>query len=191
MEGKSVPVPVASIWSLIYPPSVYESGETSIGLSQREENQIDYFLYDILIIFCCPEILSAQINLMWDLFQILHRSGHQRDQISADAYPGDCVLGFSYFISKMTISLPLENMRKIKQDTVHLLQKPLVSIQKIVTLVGKTTAASQAIRVAPLFHCQFQALINSLVSQVQVKVEIQQVYHQKVALTTEARAELQ
>ena len=91
----------------------------------------------------------------------------------------------------MTIFLPQEKLKRIKQDAAHLLQKPLVSIQEMATFMGKTTAASQAIRVAPLFHRQLQALINSVISLAQSKVEVQQVYHQRIALTTEARAELQ
>ena len=100
-------------------------------------------------------------------------------------------LGFHLSSAKITISLPQEKIKRIKQDAVHLLQKPLVSIQEMATFVGKTTAASQAIRVAPLFHRQLQALINSVISQAQLKVEVQQAYHQKIALTTEAQAELQ
>ena len=59
------------------------------------------------------------------------------------------------------------------------------------TFVGMTTAASQAIRVATPFHHQLQVLINSVISQAQSKVEVQQAYHQKVTLTTETRTELQ
>ena len=40
------------------------------------------------------------------------------------------------------------------------------------TFVGKTTEASQAIRVAPLFYHQHQALISSVISQAQSKVEV-------------------
>ena len=80
-------------------------------------------------------------------------------------------LGFQLSSAKMTISLPQEKMRKIKQEAVHLLQKPLVSIQEFATFVGKTTAARQAISVAPLFHRQLQALINSSISQAQSTVD--------------------
>ena len=50
------------------------------------------YLDDLLIIYSCPEILSG--------FVPDTRSDHQQDQISDDAYPGDCVLRFSSFISK-------------------------------------------------------------------------------------------
>ena len=148
------------------------------------------YLDDLLIISSCPEILSVQINLIRDLFQIL---GLIINETKSQMTPTQEVvfLGFHLFISKMTISLPQEKMKRIKQDAVHLLQKPLVSIQEMATFVGKTTAASQAIRVAPLFHRQLQALINSVISQAQLKVEVQQAYHQKIALTTEAWAEFQ
>ena len=54
-----------------------------------------------------------------------------------------------------------------------------------------TTAARQAIPVAPLFHSQLQALINSVVSQAQSAEAVQQAYHQEIALSVEERTDLE
>ena len=99
LEGKSVPVPVSSIRTLMCPPGVYESNEASSGLSQRKGNQIDN-------LFGRPTDYLQQSrdpvgpNQLNPRFVPDSRSGHQRDKISDDIYPGDCVLGFSSFISK-------------------------------------------------------------------------------------------
>ena len=52
-----------------------------------------------------------------------------------------------------------------------------MSIQKLAIFVGMTTAAKQAIRVAPLFHYHLQALINRVVPLASLE-EVKQSYHQ-------------
>ena len=173
------------------PPQVFTKVMKPVVAFLRERGiKLIIYLDDLLIISSSPEILLAQINLSRDLFQSL---GLVINETKSQTTPTQEIvfLGFHLSSAKMTISLPQEEMKRIKLDAVHLLQKPLVSIQEMATFVGKTTAASQAIRVAPLFHRQLQALINSVISQAQSTVEVQQAYHQDVALTTETRAELQ
>ena len=158
-------------------PGIHKGDETCGGFSQGKRDQINS-------LFRRPvgdsEVLSTQISLIQELFQAL---GLIINESKSQLIPTQEIvfLGFQLSSAKMTISLPQEKMRKIKQEAVHLLQKPLVSIQELATFVGKTTAARQAISVAPLFHRQ----------QAQSTVEIQQAYHQEVALTEETRAELQ
>ena len=152
----------------------------------RERGIEVIYFDDLLIISSSPEILSAQINLIWDWFQTLRLI---INKTKSQLTPTHEIVFLGFHLS-LTISLPQEKMKKIKQDAVHLLQKPQVSIQELAIFVGKTTAASQAIRVAPLLHRQLQAQINREIPQAQSKVEVQHGYHQKVALTTEARAEL-
>ena len=99
LEGKSVPVPMSSIRTLMCSPSVYESNEASSCLSQRKGNQIDNLFgrpTDYLQQYRDP-VSPNQLN---PRFVPDSRSGHQRDKISDDTYPGDCVLGFSSFNSK-------------------------------------------------------------------------------------------
>ena len=90
---------MSSIQTLMCLPSVYESNEASSGLSQRKGNQIDN-------LFGRPTDYLQQSrdpvgpNQLNPRFVPDSRSGHQRDKISDDTYPGDCVLGFSSFISK-------------------------------------------------------------------------------------------
>ena len=86
-------------------------------------------------------------------------------------------LGFHLSSVAMTICLPQEKIKKIKQEASSLLQRPLVSIQHLDISVGMTTAAGQATPVTLLFHHQLQALINSVISQAQTTEVVQQAYH--------------
>ena len=61
------------------------------------------------------------------------------------------------------MSLSIEKVARIQQEVKQLQAVSKVSVQKLAVLVGKTTAAKQAIQVAPLFHCHLQALINRVV----------------------------
>ena len=147
------------------------------------------YLDDLLIISSSPQSLTTQINLIQELFQAL---GLVINKNKSHMVPTQEIvfLGFHLSSIAMTISLPQEKI-KIKQEAACLLKKPLVSIQHLATFVGMTTAARQAIPVAPLFHSQLQALINSVVSQAQSAEAAQQAYHQEIALSVEERTDLE
>ena len=170
------------------PTSLHEGYETCSGLSQRKGNKINN------IPGRSPDhsqqSLTTQINLIQELFQVL---GLVINENKSHMVPTQEIvfLGFHLSSIAMTISLPQEKIKKIKQEAACLLKKPLVSIQHLATFVGMTTAAKQAIPVAPLFHRQLQALINSVVSQAQSAEAVQQAYHQEIALSGEARTELE
>ena len=79
---------------LLCPPQVFTKVMKPVVAFLRERGiKLIIYLDDLLIISSCPEILSAQINLIRNLFLIL---GLVIDEISA----------------KMTISLPQEKIRK-------------------------------------------------------------------------------
>ena len=140
----------------------------------------------------------TQINLIQELFQAL---GLVINKNKSHMVPTQEIvfLGFHLSSIAMTISLPQEKIKKIKQEAACLLKKPLVSIQHLATFVGMTTAARQAIPVAPLFHHQLQALmlycstalLSGMVSQAQSEEAVQQAYHQEIALSVEARTKLE
>ena len=147
-------------------------------------------LDDLLIISSSLQSLTAQINLIQELFQAL---GLVINKNKSHMVPTQemVFLGFHLSSIAMTISLPQEKIKKIKQEAACLLKKPLVSIQHLATFVGMTAAARQAIPVASLFHRQLQALINSVVSQAQSAEAVQQAYHQEIALSVEVRTVLE
>ena len=98
------------------PLSVYESNEASSGLSQRKGNQIDN-------LFGLPTDYLQQsrdpVSSNQDLFQIL---GLVINETKSQMTPTQEIvfLGFHLSSAKMTISLPQEKMKRIKQDAVYL-----------------------------------------------------------------------
>ena len=98
-------------------------------------------------------------------------------------------LGFRISTKTMTISLPMDKIRNIVQEAKRLLGKNAVSVRNLAAFVGKTTAAKQAIRVAPLFHRHLQALINNIISHLTTE-EMCKAYGQIVELSEGAREEL-
>ena len=99
-------------------------------------------------------------------------------------------LGLAISTTTMQVSLPKEKEARIQQEAKQLQAMSEVSVQKLAILVGRTTAAKQAIRVAPLFHRHLQALINRVVPLASSIEEVKQCYHQMVELSVEARQEL-
>ena len=87
------------------------------------------------------------------------------------------------------ISLPVKKIERNQQEAIHLLKEAL-SIWKIAALIGITYAARQAITIAPLFHCQLQALVNIVPPLADSPEAMKQKYHIQVDLTTEAREDL-
>ena len=81
-------------------------------------------------------------------------------------------------------------MRKIRQETSHLLKETAVSIRQITAFIGMTNAAKQAITVAPLFHRQLQALINRVLPLVGFPDAMKQSYNHQVKLSANAREDL-
>ena len=72
-------------------------------------------------------------------------------------------LGLTISTIEMQVSLPKEKVTRIQQEARQMRFKTEVSVQKLTAFVGVTTAAKQAVRVAPLFHRHLQALINRVV----------------------------
>ena len=133
--------------------------------------------------------LNGQLTLLKELFQAL---GLVINWEKSQFEPTQEILFLGFWIStkSMTVSLPREKLRKIMQEAHQLSQRTTLSLQEIAGFVGKTTAARQAIRVAPLFHRHLQALINKVIPFVASKEELQSCYQEIVPLTPEAREEL-
>jgi len=98
-------------------------------------------------------------------------------------------LGLVISTITMQVSLPKEKVVWIQQETRQLHSKMEVSVQKLAMFVGMMTATKQAIRVAPLFHCHLQVLINRVVPLASSVDEVKQSYHQMVKMSVEATQE--
>ena len=66
LEGKSVPVPVPSIRTLMYPRVFTKVTKPVVAFLRERGIKLIIYLDDLLIISSCPEILLAQINLIQD-----------------------------------------------------------------------------------------------------------------------------
>ena len=185
LEGKSVPVPVPSIRTLVCPPSVYESDETSSGLSQREGNQINN-LFGLSIDYLQLSRDPVSSNQLNPGFVPDTRSDHQRDQISDDAYPGDCVLGFSSFISKNDHFSPSEKDEENQAGC----SSSTAEAPSVDTGNGHLCGKDHGSQSSYQGGSSIPSPASSTDKQCNI-TEVQKAYYQRIALTTEARAELQ
>lgn len=146
------------------------------------------YLDDILILSDDQLKLNRQLSLIRELFQAL---GLVINEEKSQFQPTQEIvfLGFRISTKTMTISLPTDKIRDIVQEAKRLLEKKAVSVRDLAAFVGKTTAAKQAIRVAPLFHRHLQALINNIISHLTTE-EMCKAYRRIVELSEGAREEL-
>ena len=98
-----------------------------------------------------PARLDTQLGLLQELFQAL---GLVINKEKSQLTPTQEIIFLRFQISTklMSISLPAEKIRKIAQDPNKPLGRNAVSERELAAFVRKTTAARQAIQVAPLFH---------------------------------------
>ena len=147
------------------------------------------YLDDLLILCNCRDTLLSQLELIKDLFQTL---GLLINNKKSQLEPSQEIvfLGLTISTIAMQVSLPKEKVTRIQQEARQMLSKTEVSVQKLAAFVGMTTAAKQAVRVAPLFHRHLQALINRVVPLASSLEEVRQSYHQIVEISREASQEL-
>ena len=61
-------------------------------------------------------------------------------------------LGFQVGSVSMNLSIPLEKLRKIKQDARRMFDCPQVTVREVARFVGKAVATLRAIPLAPLHY---------------------------------------
>ena len=184
MEGCNIPVSVSPIWPVLCSSNLYKADETSGGLPQGEGSPVDN--------------MSGRSPNLWRLLEDPCqstgsdqrfipgiRADHQRKEIPVGGHLSSVIS-----TTAMQVSLPKEKLARIQQEARLLQAKTTVSVQKLAAFVGMTTAAKQAVRMAPLFHRHLQALINIVVSLATSVEEVKQSYHQMVEISAEAREEL-
>jgi len=177
-------------FGLSYAPRTFTKLMKPVVAFLRERG-IKLIIYlDDLIIFCNNwEMLTHQLTLVQELFHSFRLTiTYKKSQLIPTQEL--TFLGLMISTTSMTVSLPKEKLAKLKQVAKSLLLKSEVTVQRLAAFVGMTTAAKQAVRMSPLFHCQLQALINRVVPLVTLLEEVKQSYHQMVELSQEAREEL-
>ena len=160
-----------------------------VALLRERGIRLIVYLEDILILCSCRDTLINHLRFVRDLFQVL---GLLIDEKKSQLDPSQeiVLLGLAISATKMQVSLPKEKAARIQQEAKQLQAMSKESVQKLAMLVGRITAAKQAIRVAPLFHRHLQALINRVVPLASSIEKVKQCYHQMVELSVKARQEL-
>ena len=160
-----------------------------VALLRERGIRLIVYLDDILILCSCRDTLINQLRFVRDLFQVLGLLINEKKS-QLDPSQEIVLLGLAISTTTMQVSLPKEKVARIQQEAKQLQAMSEVLVQKLAMLVGRTTAAKQAIRVAPLFHRHLQALINRVVPLASSIEEVKQCYHHMVELSVEARQEL-
>jgi len=120
------------------------------------------YLDDLLVLCGCLDTLQTQVTFIKDLFQAL---GLLINEKKSQLSPTQAIvfLGLELSTVQMEVSLPKEKLSRIQKEARLLSSKVTTTVQQIASFVGMTSAAKQAISVAPLFHQHLQALINRVV----------------------------
>ena len=93
-------------------------------------------------------------------------------------------LGFTVNSTKMELKLPSEKIRKIRSDANKALQSHTVSALMLSRIIGKMTAATRAIPMAPLYYRNLQTCLR-------VALQEDQSYSTVITLSDEAREDLE
>ena len=147
------------------------------------------YLDDILIMHQNREQLQQLIQLTCQLFENLGLMVNLKKSITTPTQ-GLEFLGFQVCSLSMRLSIPSEKLRKIRQDAQRMLGQPSLSVREIARFVGKTTATTRAIPLAPLHYRPLQMLMNSIVPPSYSQEETTKKYNTPLVLNPDSKADL-
>ncbi len=93
-------------------------------------------------------------------------------------------LGFVVNSQTMELKLPGEKLKKIRSEAKKMLESDHITALMLSRLLGKMNAATQAVKMAPLFYRNLQSCLREALQDVQD-------YASTVILTPEAEEEIQ
>ena len=82
-------------------------------------------------------------------------------------------------------------MRKLKQEAQSLLAHKSVTVRDLTSFIGKASASSRAIQIAPLHYRALQRMVNAVIPFLQSQEEIQRKYSTVLSLTASAQEDLE
>ena len=140
------------------------------------------FIDDILLMGPSEEMVLSHTALTLDLLESL---GFLINYPKSHLTPAKKIdfLGFQVDSSTMALSLPESKITHIQQETRRLLRLEIVSARQLARLIGKLSAAIQAVQPAPLHYRSLQRLKHRALAQGG--------YDRQIQLTIEAKADLQ
>ena len=180
-----IPVLLPAIWSVLCSESVHKADETSGGIPEGERNETD----NLSGRHAGDQQLPRGGKGICPFNQGSLRfpgADHQRKEITTGTLTGGSIFGVLHFNSDHE---HLSAVRKDEKDSARsdaLVEGVSVSIWQIAAFIGMANAARQAIPVAPMYHRQLQALINSDTPAGPAPQAMRQSYHNQVELTVES-----
>ena len=130
------------------------------------------------------------VDLIAQLFQTLGLIVNN-DKFILDPSHSLEFLGFSINTVSMEIHLPREKIRKLKQEAWSLLAHKSVTVRDLASFIGKASASSRAIQIAPLHYRALQRMVNAVIPFLQSQEEIQRKYSTVLSLTAGAQEDLE
>ena len=161
-----------------------------VGFLRQIGCRLIIYLDDMLMLHQDRGQLQQVTQLTCQLFESLGLIVNQKKSILTPTQDLE-FLGFHLCSVKMKLSIPSEKFRKIQQDARRMLDQESVSVREIARFVGKTTATTRAIPLAPLHYRALQMLMNSVLPLNYTQEEISIKYETVVSLTPASRADLE
>ena len=144
-----------------------------------------------VIIFIDDTLVMAQkqedlLIMTREIITLLHLLGFSINWDKSALIPSQEIqfLGFVVNSVTMTMSLPEEKIKSIARACQTILKQETVTVRELSRVLGKMTAASQAVLPAPLCYCNLQRVKNLAYARTQS-------YEAVVPLDTLAQEELQ
>ena len=160
-----------------------------VGFLRQNGCRLIIYIDDMLMLHQDKGQLQQVTQLTCQLFESLGLRVNRKKSILTPTQELE-FLGFFLCSATMRLSIPTEKLRKIQQDARHMLDQQSVTVREIARFVGKTTATTRAIPLAPLHYRALQSQMNSVLPSNYTQEEIYTKYETVVSLTPASKADL-
>ena len=157
----------------------------AVGFLRQIGIRLLIYVDDMLILHKERDTLQGLVGWVTQLFQALGLIVNSEKSILEPSQSLE-FLGFTINSVPMQIQLPKENIRKIVQEARSLLACETVTVRDLARFIGKASASSRAIQIAPLHFRALQQMVNSVVPFFQSQDEVQTKYSTVLPWTAEA-----
>ena len=147
------------------------------------------YLDNMLIMHQERDTLRHLVGLITQLLQALGLVVNNDKSILDPSHSLE-FLEFSINTVSMQIHLPRDKMKKLEQKAQSLLTHKSVSVRELASFIGKASASSRAIQIAPLHYRALQRMVNTVIPFFQSQEEIQRKYSTVLSLTAGAQEDL-
>ena len=179
-EGDTVRVPVPPIRAQQHPTHIHKALEASDGTAEKA----GVIFVDDLLLMASSKSELTEVTL--EVITMFLQLGFLINWEKLALTPCQRIrfLGFMIDSLTMTLTLPEEKLARIIQDCSRALNQLVLTVRFLARLIGRMSAATQAILPAPLFYRGLQNLKNAAFRR-------SQSYDSEVSLSQAAKQDLQ